>query len=176
MSHTWQRFHEWMRAVAVVTFDLELGQKMEYCFPETVRVGVTILAFTWFLDRVLLKFLYSNYRRESCLQIMYISSIRIRARSEVIIKIVTPSNVYLNQSAPTWGTSPYPTPTRPLNPSLNRVSTFAFVQKTPKKKIAKFYKFTKNYAMRLNIIWSQRANILSALLIFVKVKFALFGK
>ena len=28
-----------MRAVAVVTFDLELGQKMEYCFPETVRLS-----------------------------------------------------------------------------------------------------------------------------------------
>ena len=40
MSQSWQRFHEWMRAVAVVTFDLELGQKMEYCFPETVRLSV----------------------------------------------------------------------------------------------------------------------------------------
>ena len=51
MSQSWQRFHEWMRAVAVVTFDLELGQKMEYCFPETVRLsvwGYLLLTSTWF--------------------------------------------------------------------------------------------------------------------------------
>jgi len=35
----WGRFHEWMKCVAVVTFDLELGQKMEYCFPPHVKLS-----------------------------------------------------------------------------------------------------------------------------------------
>ena len=39
MSQSWQRFHEWMKCVAVVTFDLELGQKMEYCFPNCVELS-----------------------------------------------------------------------------------------------------------------------------------------
>lgn len=39
MSQSWQRFHEWMKCVAVVTFDLELGQKMEYCFPNGVELS-----------------------------------------------------------------------------------------------------------------------------------------
>ena len=39
MSEEWGRFHEWMKCVGVVTFDLELGQKLEYCFPPDVKLG-----------------------------------------------------------------------------------------------------------------------------------------
>ena len=39
MTQSWSRFHEWMKCVCVVTFDLELGQKMEYCFPEHIKLS-----------------------------------------------------------------------------------------------------------------------------------------
>jgi len=35
----WGRFHEWIKCISVVTFDLELGQKMEYCFPAHVKLS-----------------------------------------------------------------------------------------------------------------------------------------
>ena len=41
----WGRFHEWMKCVAVVTFDLELGQKMEYCFPPHVKLSDKVKLF-----------------------------------------------------------------------------------------------------------------------------------
>uniref|UniRef100_A0A336MJK2 CSON000202 protein n=1 Tax=Culicoides sonorensis TaxID=179676 RepID=A0A336MJK2_CULSO len=34
----WQRFHEWLHCICVVTFDLEIGQAMEAIYPENVRL------------------------------------------------------------------------------------------------------------------------------------------
>lgn len=37
----WQRFHEWLHCICVVTFDLEIGQAMEAIYPENVRLTET---------------------------------------------------------------------------------------------------------------------------------------
>ncbi|XP_066585732.1 protein DENND6A-like [Prorops nasuta] len=47
----WERFHNWVACICVVTFDLELGQAIEACYPnhvkltETERSNICYLAF-----------------------------------------------------------------------------------------------------------------------------------
>lgn len=38
VEYNWQRFHEWLHCICVVTFDLEIGQAMEAIYPDDIKL------------------------------------------------------------------------------------------------------------------------------------------